>query len=189
MIHRTAVLLLACAGTTLALAAPMSKDAYKAQQKHIEAEYTAAKARCKTLEGNARDVCKERVRGERDIALAELDMQVKPTAKNDEKLRLAKAEAAYAVAMQQCEPLKSLAQEICRKDAKAVLAGAKAEAKLQSEAMADNLRATETVRARTEAEEREKAIRFAAARERCGMLPGAQRSECLLNAQERFGPM
>ena len=58
-----------------AQAAPMSKEAFKAQELRIEAEYDAAQARCKPLKGNSRDVCKERVRGARDIAQAELALE------------------------------------------------------------------------------------------------------------------
>ena len=41
-------------------------------------------ARCKPLDRTARNVCNERARGARDVAVADLDMQYKPTADNDE---------------------------------------------------------------------------------------------------------
>ena len=168
----------------------MSKDTYKAQQVRIEAEYDAAQARCKPLKGNARDVCNERVRGARDIQQAELEMNFKPTPDNDEKLRVAKAEAVYAVTLQQCKGLDGKsAKEVCRKDAKAVLAGAKVEAKLQKDVVAHDMRAQETVRQRTEAADKQAEAQFAAARERCEMLPGEGRENCLVDARRRFGKL
>ena len=170
-----------------AQAAPMSREAYKAQQLRIEAEYDAAQARCKPLKGNGRDVCQEKVRGARDIQQAELAMQQKPTVENDEKLRMAKAEAVYAVSLQQCKPLEGNAREVCRKDAKAVLAGAKAEAKLQKDVIAQQLKSEGVVRDRTEREEKVAEAQFNAARERCEMLPGEGRDTCLQDVRKRFG--
>jgi hypothetical protein len=170
-------------------AAPMNKDVAKAQARSIEAHYDAAQARCKPLKHNAKEVCLVQARGARDIAVAELEMQYKPTAKNDEKLRVTRAEAAHALARERCEPLDGNARDVCRKDAKAVLAQAKAEAKLQSAAVEDSLRSTQLVEERSGAEERQRAALFAAARERCDALPAEQRSDCLVNAGKRFGKL
>lgn len=188
--HRIALLATAlfCAAGAQAAGA-MSKDLYKAQQVRIEAEYDAAQARCKPLKGNHRDVCNERVRGARDIQVAELALQYKPTAENDEKLRVAKAEAIYAVAVQGCKTMDGNAREVCRKDAKASFAGAKAEAKLQRDVVMPELRSQTVVRERTEAADRQLEAQFAAARERCEMLPGEGRENCMLDARKRFGKM
>ncbi|MCG2592634.1 hypothetical protein LZ009_07545 [Ramlibacter sp. XY19] len=170
-------------------ATPMSREAYKAQELRIEAEYDAAQARCKPLKGNARDVCNEQVRGVRDIQQAELALQYKPTADNDEKLRNAKAEAIYAVSLQKCKPLDGNAREVCRKDAKAVFAGAKAEAKLQKDVVAQQMRSDGIVRDRTERDDKVAEAQFNAARERCEMLPAEGRDVCLQDARRRFGKL
>ena len=191
MHHRLACLAaaLCCAGAAFAAdpAGTMSKDTYKAQQVRIEDEYDAAQARCKPLKGVARNVCNEQARGHRDVAVAELEMQYKPSADADEKVRVAKAEAMYAVALERCKEYDGSTREICRKDAKAVLAGAKAEAKLQKEVVAQNLGSEMTVRQRTEAQDRQMAAMFEAARERCMKLPEEGRANCLLDARRRFG--
>jgi hypothetical protein len=178
---------LCCAGA--ACAVPMSKDAYKAQELRIEAEYDAAQARCKPLAGNGRAVCKEQARGERDIAQAALALQYKPTAENDEKLRIAKAEAAYAVARQRCKTLDGDGREICSKDAKAVLATARADAKLQRDVVAQQMRSDNLVRERSEREEKIAQAQFDAARERCDRLPEDGRDNCLRDAKRRFGKL
>ena len=169
--------------------AAMSKDAHKAQAESIEAHYDAAQARCKPLKHNAKDVCLVQARGARDIAMAELEMQYKPTAKNDEKLRVTRAEAAHALAREKCDPLDGNARDVCRKDAKAVFAQARAEAKLQTASVEDSLRSVRMVEERTEAEDRQREALFAAARERCDALAGELRSDCLLNARKRFGKL
>jgi hypothetical protein len=190
MDYRHALLAAALSVTGVAAhAVPMSREAYKAQELRIEAEYDAAQARCKPLKGNARDVCKEQVRGARDIAQAELALQYKPTADHDEKLRIAKAEAVYAVSLQKCKPLDGNAREVCRKDAKAVFAGARAEAKLQKDVVAQQMRSDGIVRDRTERDDKVAEAQFNAARERCEMLPGDGRDACLLDVKRRFGKL
>jgi hypothetical protein len=189
MDYRIAIVAAAAFVGVAAHATPMSRDAYKAQEMRIEAEYDAAQARCKPLKGNARDVCNEQVRGVRDIQQAELALQYKPTADNDEKLRIAKAEAIYAVSLQKCKPLDGNAREICRKDAKAVFAGAKAEAKLQKDVVAQQMRSDGIVRERTERDDKLAEAQFNAARERCEMLPADGRDVCLQDARRRFGKL
>ena len=190
MNHRIVCLAVLCAAAFGAQAAgTISKDTYKAQQVRIEAEYDAAQARCKPMKGNARDVCNEQVRGGRDIQIAELELQYKPTADNDEKLRIARAEASYAVQLQRCKSMDGNAKEVCRKDAKAVFAGARAEAKLQKDVVAQTMRSESVVRERTEQQDRQAEAQFAAARERCEMLPGEGRENCLLDARKRFGKL
>jgi hypothetical protein len=176
---------LCCAGA--ACAAAMSKETYEAQQVRVEADYDAAQARCKALAGNGRDVCRQQARGERDIAQAALALQYQPTADNDEKLRIARAEAAYAVARQRCKTLDGSGRDICNKDARAVLAAARAEAKLQKDVVAQQMRSDTVVRERTEREEKIAQAQFNAARERCEMLPDEGRDNCLRDAKRRFG--
>ncbi|HEY8358458.1 MAG TPA: hypothetical protein VIL30_13455 [Ramlibacter sp.] len=164
----------------------MSKEAYRAQQQRIEAEYDATQARCKPLDRTARNVCNEKARGARDISAAELQMQFKPTPDNDEKVRMAKAEAVYAVSLEQCKSMEGNAREVCRKDAKAVFAGARAEAKLQKDVVAQGMRSERVVRDSNAIAERQADVQFAAARERCEMLPGEGKENCLADARRRF---
>ncbi|QJW84813.1 hypothetical protein HK414_17840 [Ramlibacter terrae] len=183
MHHRIAWLaaLLCCAAGAGGLngnKAPMSKEAYRAQQQRIEAEYDATQARCKPLDRTARNICNEKARGARDIAAAELQMQMKPTADNDEKVRMAKAEAVYAVSLETCKAMEGNAREVCRKDAKAVFAGARAEAKLQKEVVAQTLKSERVVRDSSAVAERQAEAQFAAARERCDMLPPEGKENC-----------
>ena len=154
-----AALLLGASGVH---AVPVSKEAYRVQGLRIEAEYDAARTRCKPLEGSAREVCREQARGARDVRQAELALQYQPTPDNDEKLRIARAEAAYAVSLQRCKPLDGSAREVCRQDAREVLADARAEARLQKEVVAQEMKSDSVVAERSEREEKMRAAAVAA---------------------------
>lgn len=104
-----------CAGQALAL----TKDEYKAGKDRIEAEYKTAKEQCKSMNGNAKDVCEEEAAGKEKVARAELEAAYRPTPRNQEKVRVARADAAYEVAKEKCDELAAEAKSNCEKDAKA----------------------------------------------------------------------
>ncbi|MDB5955780.1 hypothetical protein [Ramlibacter sp.] len=165
----------------------LTRDDVKAQKVRIEEQYDQAQTRCRRVQGHARELCNERARGERDIQQAELQLQAEPTGDNDQKLRTARAEAAYSLALVRCKDFDGQARGVCRDDAKSVFNEAKAEAKLQREVSEQELRSAVTVRDRTAQQERVAETEFNAARERCEVLPGEGRANCLLDAKKRFG--
>ncbi len=161
----------------------------KAQKVRIEEQHDQARARCRRVQGHARELCNERARGERDVQQAQLQLQAEPTGDNDQKLRVARGEAAYSLSLVRCKDLDGQAREVCRQDAKSVLDQAKAEAKLQREVADQELRAAVTVRDRAAQQEKLAQTEFNAARERCEVLPGEGRANCLLDAKKRFGQL
>ena len=100
-----------------------------ADQDRIEAEYKAARERCDTMQGNAKDICQKEAKGKEKVAKAELDAKMKPTAANQRKAKEAKAEAVYDVAKERCEDQKGNDKDVCEKDAKAAYERAKADIK------------------------------------------------------------
>jgi hypothetical protein len=164
----------------------LTSDDVKAQKVRIEEQYDQAQSRCRRVQGHAREMCNERARGERDVAQAELQLQAEPTGANDQKLRVARAEAAYALSLVRCKDLEGQARGVCRQDAKSVFNEAKAEARLQREVSDQELRSAVTVRDRTAQQEKVADAEFNAARERCEILPGEGRANCLLDAKKRF---
>jgi hypothetical protein len=185
---RTACLAAALACVGAAQAAPLlTKDDVKARKVGIEEHYDQSQARCKRVEGHARRLCNEQARGERDIEVAALEMEANPTPENDQKLRLAKAEATYATSLVKCKELDGQALALCRDDAKRVFRQAKDDAILQMEVAAQVLRSENTVRARTAEAERIAEAHYAAARTRCEALPGEGRANCIEDAKKRFG--
>jgi hypothetical protein len=180
---------LACAAATQAapfIDKALTTDDVKAQKVRIEEQYDQAQTRCRRVQGHARALCNERARGERDIQQAELQLQAEPTADNDEKLRVAKAESAYSLALVQCKAMEGQARSVCRQDAKMVFNEAKQEARLQKEVSGQQLRAAVTVRDRSDQQEKVAQAQFNAARERCEMLPGEGRANCLADLKRRF---
>lgn len=166
-----------------------SKEQYRAQMKSIEAEYDHGQSRCKPQLGNAKEVCREKARAGRDIAAAELQFRFEPTTKNDEKLRVARAEAAYAVSRQRCGDLAGQSLDACRDEAKGVLRIARAEAKLQAKSGAEGLKSEQAVRDKTALDEQHRDSLFAGALERCGPLGADAREDCVINVRKRFGKL
>jgi hypothetical protein len=131
---------LALTGT--AGAAPISKDAYKAENDRIEAQYKADKDACSTKTGNAKDVCIERAKAKEKVAKAENTAAYKDTEKARYDARIARAEADYAVASEKCDDLAGDRKDACVKEAKAVEAKAKADAKATQVAGGTNMTTT-----------------------------------------------
>ena len=107
----------------------LSSDGYKAGKDKIAADYKSASAPCKTMSGNAKDICMAEAKGKEKVAKAELEATYKPTAKHQYEVSIAKAEADYDVAKQKCDDQAGAAKSACVKDAKAAMASAKADAK------------------------------------------------------------
>jgi hypothetical protein len=96
----------------------LSKD-YRAQHEAIETQYTADKAQCKSLSGNAKDVCLKEAQGRQKVALAELTAKRKGTPSSQYDVMVAKAKAAFEVAQEKCDDLKGTEKSACKKQAKA----------------------------------------------------------------------
>ena len=182
--------LVACAAA--AHAAPrlvdplLTQDEVKLRKLRIEEGYDAAQQSCKRVQGHARELCNEQARGDRDIRLAELDMQAEPSADHDEKVRLAKAGAAFSSAMVNCKDYDGAARTVCRDDAKQVYEEAKQEAKLQKDVVARELHADATVRARTLRAQQVLRSQYQAVLQRCAALPPEGRVKCEADARVRF---
>jgi len=109
----------------------MSKE-YRSEHEAIENTYKADKAKCKSLSGNAKDICNKEAKGKEKVALAELEAKRKGTPHAQQDVLKAKAEAAYEVAQEKCDDLKGTDKSACKKQAKADKAKALADAKAGS---------------------------------------------------------
>lgn len=192
-------LALGFAFSTGAMAESMSKTDYKAGKEKIAAEYKAAKGNCMSLSGNASDICVAEAKGHEKVARAELEASYKPTAKNRYEVRVAKADADYAVANERCDDLAGNAKDVCVKEAKAAQTSAKADAKAQMKTADANAVASEkTADAREKASEKnadarqdaradKSAADYDVAKEKCDMYAGDAKSLCLDRAKTRAG--
>jgi osmotically-inducible protein OsmY len=107
----------------------LSKADYKASQGRIAAEYKSAHASCASLTANAKDVCILEAKGNEKVAKAELEARNNPNDKTRLAVSIAKADADYAVAKEKCDDRKGNDKAACVKEAKAIEARAKADAK------------------------------------------------------------
>ena len=99
-----------------------------ADEDRIEADYKADKARCDSMNGNAKDVCQKEAKGKEKVAKAELEAEYKPSPRTNYDAAIARSKAAYATAKEECDEKRGAEETSCMKDAKASLARARAEA-------------------------------------------------------------
>lgn len=185
--------------TTPALAEVMSKDQYRAAEKVIEVDAKAGKEACAPLAGNAKDVCVKEAKGKEGVSKAELEAQYKPTSKNRSEVKVARADAAYAVAVERCDDLAGNLKDVCVKEAKAAKVHALTDAEAQLTTVKANAAASESsanartkasvegAEARQEATKEKVAADYAVAKEKCDALAGDSKSSCLGDAKARFG--
>jgi hypothetical protein len=98
---------------TVASADGMSKTGFEAAQHDIDTEYKAAKAGCDSLAGNAGDSCVAEAKGKAGVARADLQAQYQSTTRHNYDLRVARADAEYAVAREKCDAQSGEAQDLC----------------------------------------------------------------------------
>jgi hypothetical protein len=192
-------LALAFACSAGALAQGVSKDEYKAGKQRIAADYTAAKTACGSLSGNAKDICIAEAKGKEHVARAELLASYKPGLKSSNKVRIATAQANYAVAKQRCDDLAGNVKDVCVKEAAAARTTALADAELQLKTVQANRTATEktkdarsqadskTMDARNDAAAQKREAQYKVEKEKCDALASGAKDNCLTQAKTSFG--
>lgn len=183
----------------MARADSMTKAQYQAAEKAIEADATAGKTGCNSLAGNAKDICLAEVKGKERIAKAELDAERTPTAKTRNAVHVAKAEAAYKVAMERCDDRAGNDKDVCVKEAKAAKVHALSDAQRQLTTTKANMAAGEKsananakasaigTEARKDAAGEKADADYAVAKEKCNSLAGEPHDICVNEAKVRFG--
>jgi hypothetical protein len=162
---------------TSSFAANMTKEAYNSEKSRISSESKSEMQRCKSLAGNAKDICAAEVKGKEKAAKADAFAAYKGTNKAAADALIARADADYAVAKEKCDDLKGNAKDVCVKDAKAAHTKAKTDAKA-------NQKVTEV---RKDATDDKRDANYAAAKERCDALAGDAKTQCINDAKARFG--
>ncbi len=161
----------------LAYAATMSKADYKAGKTRISADYKSDKAACASQKANAKDICVEEAKAKEKVALAELEYGYTGKAADQNKVLVAKAESAYAVAKERCDDMAGNAKDVCVKEAKAIEIKALADAKLGKEIGA----------AKKDAAADKIDADYKVAIEKCDALAGDAKSSCVAAAKTKFG--
>ena len=160
----------------LANAASMTRADHGAAKDRISADYKAAKAACASMSGNAKDICVEEAKGKEKVAKAELEYGYTGKPADQNKVMVAKAEAAYAVAKEKCDDKAGNDKDVCVKEAKAVEAKAKADAKLGKQVGEAKMDAAETKR---DAD-------YKVAAEKCDAVTGDAKAACMTAAKAKF---
>lgn len=172
---------------------------YQSGKDGIAAEYKSAKAACGYLSGNANDICRAEAGGNEKVAKAELEAKYKPSVNARYKVRLARADADYSVAMEKCDDSAGNVKDVCVKEAKAAAVAAKADAKVQMKIVNANATAAETsakendkarekrADARKDAAADKRDADYAVAQQKCDAFAGDAKSNCINEAKARFG--
>ena len=107
----------------------MRKAEFRSQMLRIDNEFDDAKARCDSFGGNAHDICLAEARGNYQVAKAELEERKAPSTRTRYKVKVARAEANFDVAAEECDEGTSAAKDACVEEAREALARDKAEAR------------------------------------------------------------
>lgn len=181
------------------MAQNMSKDEHKVTDKNIVTEYKSAKVNCGAFSGNAKDICIAEAKAKEDVEKAELEASYRPSRKARYEVSVAKAEGDYAVAKEKCDDSAGNVKDVCVKEAKAALIGAKADAKAQLKSSRANKEASDDVsaartkaiikgnEARMDASADKRDADYAVAKEKCDALAGDIKETCTKEAKLRYG--
>ena len=161
----------------------ISADDYEKGKEKIASDYEKSKKDCAKVTGNAAEVCAADAKGKESVARAELEFRYKPSMQTQYNLSIAKAEADYAVARENCDDLNGKAKEACLKDAKATETSARNAAKASAEVVATD-KAADT---RRDAATDKAQAQYGVAVERCNIQFGEAREKCLADAKSRYG--
>jgi hypothetical protein len=169
----TVTLLAAAMSPSFASAATMAKADYSATKARIGVDYKADQALCASLKANAKDICSLEAKGKEKVALAELEFAYSGKPADGTKVRVATAEAAYAVAKEKCDDLAGNAKDVCVTQAKADEVKALAAAKLGQT----------VATARTDAAEDVRDANYKVAVEKCDAFAGDAKTSCVAAAK------
>jgi len=129
------------------------------------------------LAGNAKDICVEEAKAKEKVARAELEYGYTGKAGDRNKVAVARAESAYAVAKEKCDDKAGNAKDVCVKEAKAVEIKALADAKLGKE----------IGEAKKDAAADKRDADYNVAVEKCDALAGDAKASCIAAAKTKFG--
>lgn len=160
-----------------AYAANISKADYTAGKARISATYKADRSSCDSQSANAKDVCVQEAKAKEKVALAELEHSHTGKSADRNKVFVARAESAYAVAKERCDDLAGNAKDVCVKEAEA----------LEVKALADAKLGEQIGEAKKEASADKNNADYQVAIEKCDALAGAAKDGCVAAAKAKFG--
>jgi len=171
-----------------AQAPPISKADYAAIKAGAETQYKTEAAACDSLSGNTKDVCMVRAKATRSVVEADAEAAYENTPKHREVARLARADARYSIAAEKCDELAGNGKAVCEAEAKAAFVSSKADASVDRVTADTSIEAAEQrSEARTDAKAEKSTADYDVAVEKCGVLAGDRKDDCIGVAKTRFG--
>jgi hypothetical protein len=178
----------ALAASVQAAEPSMTKSQYEEVKAHADVTYKAAKERCDSLAGNAKDICVAEAKANLKRAEGKATAQYKNTHKAWYEMQVENAEADYLVAKEICDDLAGNEKDVCVKKAKATRTQAIADAKAQRKtAEAQNEAREEAGEAREDAAEDKRDAEYKVQLQRCDEFSGQAKDECVARAKRAFG--
>jgi hypothetical protein len=161
----------------MAQAATMTKADYQAGKTRISTAYKADTAACAPLSANAKDICIEEAKAKEKVARAELEYGYTGKSSDQNKVSVAKAEWAYAVAKEKCDDKAGNDKDVCLKEAKAI----------EIKALADAKMGKKIGEAKRDATEDKRDADYKVAVEKCDAMAGDAKANCIAAAKAKFG--
>lgn len=161
----------------IAQAATMSLADYKAGKTRISADYKTEKSACAALAGNTKDICVEEAKAKQKVAKAELEFGYTGKPSDQNKLLEARARSAYAVAKEKCDDQAGNAKAVCVKEARAI----------ESKALVNARMGKEISQTRIEGAQDKLDADYKVAVQKCDVLSGDAKTNCLATAKAQFG--
>jgi hypothetical protein len=109
---------LALFSTTGVIAAALTSAEQTAGKNKIVSDYKFDSASCTALRANAREVCYKQAKGKENDAKAELKYAISGAEKDANKMRIVKADSAFAIAKEMCDDRSGNDKDVCRAEAK-----------------------------------------------------------------------
>jgi len=179
---------IALAMSASAMGSTTSDAQYKTAQESISARPGSDQAACKSMAGNANDVCMAEANGRESVATAKLEATRGNSEQHRQDVRIAEANAAFAIANEKCDDLAGNAQDVCRKEAKSAAVAAKSDAgRVKTTAAADATASGASSEAGKKAATEKRDAAYAVAKEKCGSLADEAKASCIQEAKVRHG--
>lgn len=172
-----AIAMLAMSGAHAADAGTMTKDQYKQSKAAIESTYKADKDACKSMTGNAKDVCREEAKAKEKTGKADLEASYSGKATDQTKAQKAHAEADYAVAKEKCDDQKGNDKDVCKQAAKTT----------ETKALADINANQKVGKVENKAAADKNDADYKLAKEKCDSMSGDAKSQCVTAAKSQYG--
>jgi hypothetical protein len=164
---------LAVVCATSVFAAALTSAEQSAGKNKIASDFKFDNVACTALRANARDICYKQAKGKENDARAELIYAISGTEKDANKMRIVKADSAFAIAKEMCDDRTGNDKDVCRAEAK----------RTHVDALADN-KMIKTVGA---AEKKDMDVKrdqdYKVAIEKCDALSGDPKDVCVSAAK------